>query len=253
MWKSVGRFCTTVCRFSCLLISGIACFVFFRIMNKTVIIGRGNFPHHKNVMIISNHQSWIDSWLIGYAAFLPWMYLKFSLAPWHMADRQNFFMSSKKMALLSWLSQCLPVDRGSRPETKDLRTVICKLRKGTLMIFPEGGRTRAETRKERGYLQDQWDRGAAYLACQTQATVVPIAIRGMSEIWPVEQKYPNWWGHQIVVEIGKPVKLDQYWKQCDGGTCGRDVECAVSNKIKTALVSTLKAATLKFFQVTKAY
>jgi 1-acyl-sn-glycerol-3-phosphate acyltransferase len=58
----------------------------FKIKNKTTIIGRENIPKKTSLLFLSNHQSLIDSMLIGYALFSPWdIFRHYRQIPWNAA------------------------------------------------------------------------------------------------------------------------------------------------------------------------
>jgi hypothetical protein len=104
------------------------------------------FSAHKGPWIIcANHLTMIDSFLLIYAAFSLGGHLtQFRKLPWNLPERSNF-QSNIFLAVLCYLSKCIPVDRGGSREKmkKALDKCIYLLRSGhTVMIFPEGGRSR---------------------------------------------------------------------------------------------------------------
>src|SRR6266508_5415214 len=54
--------------------------VFF-VFNRTVVIGRRNVGEERNTLLLSNHQSMLDSCLVGLGAFSPQSWLKPQLIP----------------------------------------------------------------------------------------------------------------------------------------------------------------------------
>src|SRR5947209_13117963 len=84
--------------------------VFF-VLNRTVVIGRRNVGEEPNTLLLSNHQSMLDSFLVGLAAFYPQSWLKPHLIPWNPAAAENFY----KNPLLAWLAdnwKCIWVREG---------------------------------------------------------------------------------------------------------------------------------------------
>jgi len=75
--------------------------IFFRVLNRTEIIGRENIPHNSRVLLCSNHQTMIDSFLIGTFAFFPRVLYKPQLLPYHPAALENFF----KGRIMTWMSK----------------------------------------------------------------------------------------------------------------------------------------------------
>ena len=62
--------------------------VFF-VFNRTVVIGRRNVGEERNTLLLSNHQSMLDSFLVGLAAFYPASWLKPQLLPWNPRRRKT--------------------------------------------------------------------------------------------------------------------------------------------------------------------
>lgn len=104
------------------------------------------FAKHKGPWLIcANHLTMIDSFILSYAAFrFGSHFTQYKKLPWNLPERSNF-QSNIFLAVLCYLSKCIPVDRGgSRVKMKQvLKQCTYLLRKGhTIMIFPEGGRSR---------------------------------------------------------------------------------------------------------------
>jgi len=104
------------------------------------------FAAHKGPWIIcANHLTMIDSFLLSYASFSFGRHItQYKRLPWNLPERRNF-QSNLFLAVLCYLSKCIPVDRGgSRQKMREmLDKCIYLLRNGhTIMIFPEGGRSR---------------------------------------------------------------------------------------------------------------
>jgi 1-acyl-sn-glycerol-3-phosphate acyltransferase len=87
--------------------------IFFHFFNRTTVIGRKNVGDDPNTLLLSNHQSMIDSMPLGIGAFFPKSWVRPYLVPWHLAARENFF----KNRLIAWWSshtRCIPVKPGRR-------------------------------------------------------------------------------------------------------------------------------------------
>jgi 1-acyl-sn-glycerol-3-phosphate acyltransferase len=239
-----------VIRYCWLFLTALVCLVFLYILNKTYIFGRKNLPQTNNLLIIANHQSWVDSWALTFAVAWPWMFWHFSLMPWHTPEFNNFYKNSI-LAIISWLSQCLPVTR-KQTTLSDLKPIASKLQSGTLMVFPEGTRHRGTNQNDRDYLY-KWESGPACLACLTKATVLPIAIRGMENVWPVGQKLPKLFGNTIVIVIGQPMNLNHYWQTLgENGfdpIYNRALMKTVSAEMKNGLQTILTLASKIFYLV----
>jgi len=107
------------------------CWCWFRLFYRLKIQGRENLPMTGPVLVISNHQSFLDPILIGMAT---------GKRPMSMLARRNLF----KPFFMGWLLRSLngiPVDRGSA-DLAAMRTCIEVLKKGEgLSLFPEGTRS----------------------------------------------------------------------------------------------------------------
>ncbi len=104
------------------------------------------FAAHKGPWIIcANHLTMIDSFLLSYASFSFIRHItRYKRLPWNLPERRNF-QSNLFLAVLCYLSKCIPVDRGgSREKMKRVLDQCTYLLSNghAIMIFPEGGRSR---------------------------------------------------------------------------------------------------------------
>src|SRR6266699_3253752 len=142
--------------------------VFF-VFNRTVVIGRRNVGEERNTLLLSNHQSMLDSFLVGLAAFYPTSWLKPQLIPWNPAAAENFY----KNPLLAWLAdnwKCIWVREGRR-DLHALHRMIQVLPHGVMTLFPEGTRSRDGA-------VGPGRPGAGLLILATRPRVIPVAIDG---------------------------------------------------------------------------
>jgi 1-acyl-sn-glycerol-3-phosphate acyltransferase len=168
--------------------------ILFFVLNRTVIRGKEYVGDRRNTLLLANHQSMIDSFLIGLAAFYPRVIFKPHLLPWSPAAVENFFRGW----LLGWLSynwRCIPVREGRR-DPRALRRLVEVLQRGPVILYPEGTRTRDGS-------VGAGRPGAGVVALTTGARVVPVAIDGMSEVLPIGRKIPRI-GRRIHVVFGPP-------------------------------------------------
>lgn len=121
---------------------------FYRIRNLKEIRRQcaEEFSRHKGPWIIcANHLTMVDSFILTYAMFSLGQYIKnYKKLPWNLPERSNF-QSNIILAVLCYVSKCVPVDRGGPREKtkKTLDKCIYLMRQGqNIMIFPEGGRSR---------------------------------------------------------------------------------------------------------------
>lgn len=98
------------------------------------------------LLLCANHLTMIDSALIAWGLGSPVWYLRhYRRLPWNLPERRNF-SSNLPTRLGAWLVKCIPVVRGGdRRQVSDvLARVRHLLRHGeTVLVFPEGGRSRS--------------------------------------------------------------------------------------------------------------
>jgi hypothetical protein len=103
------------------------------------------WAHEGPWLVCANHLTMVDSLLISYGlASLGGHIVRFSRIPWNLPERDNF-QRNLLLTVLCYLCKCLPVNRGgSRDELqKVLEKCLFLMERGqSIMIFPEGGRSR---------------------------------------------------------------------------------------------------------------
>jgi 1-acyl-sn-glycerol-3-phosphate acyltransferase len=134
--------------------------------------GRENLPRTGPVLLVANHQSFIDPVLVGAAAPRWLTYLARSNL-WH----------NRFLARLIDAYQAVPIDRGFGKE--GLQTVLDLLAKGrVVLMFPEGERTHT------GELQPLKP-GISLLVKRVTCPIVPVGIAGAYQVWPRQRKWPR--------------------------------------------------------------
>ncbi len=188
------------------LLSRIISILMFRLR----VSGQTNIPKSGGVLMVTNHQSFLDPWLIG-------------IAP----SRQIHYMARDtlfKRGILLWLLEVLnsfPIKRGAADLTA-IRTAVDRLDKGFLVnIFPEG------TRSEDGSIGDIAPGLSLILnRCKTDVAVLPTLIDGAFEAWPRSSRFPH--PHPIRILHGKPIPAAE-WRQLSADT--------LALRIRTELVA----------------
>src|SRR5437870_7144095 len=173
--------------------------VFF-VFNRTVVIGRRNVGEERNTLLLSNHQSMLDSFLVGLAAFYPKSWLRPHLLPWNPAAAENFY----KNPILAWLAdnwKCIWVREGRR-DLHALHRMMQVLPQGTMTLFPEGTRSRDGS-------VGPGRPGPGLLVLATRPRVIPVAVEGMREVLPIGCYVPRIF-HRISVSIGPPVDYAEF-------------------------------------------
>lgn len=173
-------------------------FLLFFVLNRTTVVGRHRVPEEPNTLLLSNHQSMIDSWLVGIAAYYPQSWWKPYLIPWNPAAEENFY-STPLLRLLSDLWRVIPIREGRR-DIKALYRMTRALDEGVMILFPEGTRTRDGSVGE-------GRPGAGLVTLGTRPTVIPVVIDGMREVLPIGSRLPRV-GQRIHVYFGEPVDYD---------------------------------------------
>lgn len=136
--------------------------------------GLENIPLEGGLLIASNHQSYLDPFLISVPIkrtlrFLAW------------DEALEWPLAGKMMKLLgAWPLQV----RGSDPAA--IRRSIQWLREGgALVIFPEGGRGLPNGSMVR------FKAGAVRLALEAGVPILPVTIRGANRVWPAGRRVPR--------------------------------------------------------------
>lgn len=152
--------------------------------------GQGNIPPESPVLLISNHQSYLDLLALGGA--LPHRHF-------HAMARKTLFRSRYFGGLIRGLN-AFEVDQ-EKSDIRAVRTAIELLKSGELvLIFPEGSRT------PDGRVHE-FQEGLILLIRRARPVVVPAAIEGAFEAWPTGKPYPGP-GHPVGLEIGQPIAAD---------------------------------------------
>lgn len=162
---------------------------FFWLWGNPTIVGRANIPDSGPLILVANHTSLLDGFLL--AAFWP--------------HRLTFLSAAYlfKMPVVSTLLRgvgAIPV-QNQAGDLSGIRTALQVLRSGgVLALFPEG---HVGTGGNLGSFQTGW----AYLALKAGAPVVPVAIKGTERILPMGASFPR--RSRIYVQIGAPLVLER--------------------------------------------
>jgi len=153
--------------------------------------GRGteHVPAQGPVLIVANHSSVLDPPLVG-----------------GMCPRQLTFLAKAELFRIPGFGGLIR-RLGARPLRREgadpsaLRTARRVLAEGkALLVFPEG------TRGEEGRLREAKP-GAALLAVQSGAAVVPVYVSGSGRAWPRGRRLPR--PAKVVVTFGAPLRFQQ--------------------------------------------
>ena len=157
---------------------------------KTRCHGTYRVPRRGGVLLVSNHQSFMDPIMATMALPRECSYMA----------RDSLFSNP----LFGWLIRSVnsfPVKRGSG-DVGAIKESLRRLKQGrALLVFPEG------TRTEDGQIQPMLP-GLAALAKRARVPVVPVLIDGVYQAWPRDSVLPR--PGDVVVEYGKPMTPDDY-------------------------------------------
>jgi 1-acyl-sn-glycerol-3-phosphate acyltransferase len=160
---------------------------------KIHVFNRHFEPTSGSVVYISNHQSFMDPVLIGFAVRRPMNF---------MARDSLFRFPICKQIITA--TNAFPVKRNTA-DTGAMKEALRRLKAGgQLAIFPEGTRTLDGRIGE--FLP-----GVALLAQRAARWVVPVLIDGAFEVWPRWQKLPTP-GGKITVQYAPPIPQSEIRK-----------------------------------------
>ncbi|MCH8344793.1 MAG: 1-acyl-sn-glycerol-3-phosphate acyltransferase [Planctomycetes bacterium] len=136
--------------------------------------GRAHVPRRGPIVYVANHQSHYDPAIVGCL----------------VGDRPLVSLARASLYAvrpLAWVIRqigAIPVRLG-RADPAAMRAAIAELQAGgCVLIFAEGSRTRD------GAL-GPFKPGVLTILKRANASVVPIAIEGAFDVWPIGQKYPK--------------------------------------------------------------
>ena len=164
------------------------------------VLGRGNVPSNRNLLVIANHSSHFDFGLVGYA-----------LGPLGrelvvLAARDYFFNTPARRFFAANFTRLIPFDR-ERAQLDSLDDALSELLAGrSVLMFPEG------TRSLDGEIQE-FKSGAGYLALRSGCDVLPIHIRGTHEVLGKGRLIPRW--SPVEVRIGRVIEAEELRRLSD--------------------------------------
>lgn len=169
-----------------LFVAGLSYWL-FKIRNKVKVYGKNNIPKDAGgVLFVSNHQTLIDSFLIGISVVSVFdIIFKYNRIPWNVPDSKNFFGSRLGRFLMS-LSKAIPAHRHSlKKETilQDINRFTAILKQSGLVLFFEGTRTRS------GDIGDCNYGVAETIRTAEPRKVIPIRLEGVQAIMPIESGF----------------------------------------------------------------
>jgi 1-acyl-sn-glycerol-3-phosphate acyltransferase len=161
------------------------------------IKGIENIPNKGPFILVSNHASYLDHYLMGYI-IIPRLNKKL-----HFLAKKEHFDSPLKAAW-HYYSGAIPLDRQAGGKGA-LKWAIKSLKQGKIIaIHPEG------TRSLTGKLQ-RGKTGVARLALEAKVPVVPVGLIGTFGILPKGKYIPKL--KKATMNIGKPMYFNKYYNK----------------------------------------
>jgi 1-acyl-sn-glycerol-3-phosphate acyltransferase len=151
------------------------------------VYGRKHVPKTGGVLIVSNHQSYLDPVLFGVQLDRPMSYLA-----------KSELFENPVLSLLIRSLNAFPVQQG-KGDVGAVKETISRLKEGHMLnIYPEGTRT---LDGELAEIQS----GVALVIRRAGVPVVPAVIEGSYEAWPKGAKIFH--RHPIRVMYGPPLAM----------------------------------------------
>jgi 1-acyl-sn-glycerol-3-phosphate acyltransferase len=191
----------------------------FRVVNRIELSGKENIPERgeRNVLILSNHISALDPFLIGITA-MP----RFSPVWWRAAAKEELFKNPFSR-LVMWIIGAFLVKRGRHdPESMDRMAKVVS--SSVLVVFPEG--TWSTTGQ---LLPGRLGVGKVILKSRP-VKILPVAVKGTDEILPRNHWLPRI-GKRARIIYGPPMDLSRFYDQPDTKETAREIVDAVMAEI----------------------
>jgi 1-acyl-sn-glycerol-3-phosphate acyltransferase len=159
------------------------------------IFGKQNVPQRGGLLIIANHQSYLDPPMVGLAMW----------RPIHYVARRTLFRSR----IFAWLIDSLgafPIDQDSSG-ADGIKIALRLLKAGkAVLVFPEGART------PNGRIQ-ALKPGVVAILRRAKTPILPVGVAGAFELWPIQRRAPVLAPlilpdrGRVAVVVGKPIDV----------------------------------------------
>jgi 1-acyl-sn-glycerol-3-phosphate acyltransferase len=160
--------------------------------------GAHRVPRTGPLIVVSNHQSYLDPVLNGIAA----------------RDRQVGYLAKSELFSFGPFGRLIAsfgaIPLKERSDMAAMRAAITELQAGRcIVIYPEGGRCAA------GEIE-AFQRGVALIVRRTRVPVIPMALDGAFKVWPPSSKLPRPLG-RLSVLVGDPIEASELLADADDG------------------------------------
>lgn len=190
----------------CRNLTQVALMVFFGLRWR----GTGNMPRAGGVLVVANHQSYLDPPAVGSVM---------GTRQFDFLARAGLFDTPVLGRLITWLYSVPVKENGGDPAS--IKAILRRLEQGrVVLVFPEGTRTHDGSVGE-------FKRGVALILRKSRCPVLPVGIAGAYEAWP-RGSGPRLWRGPVVVQVGEPIGHDELL---------RDGVDAALKRLRTEVVS----------------
>jgi len=191
----------------------------FRVLNRIEVFGRENIPKRgeRGVLILSNHISALDPFLIGITA-MP----RFSPVWWRAAAKEELFTSYFSRWVMKFIG-AFSVKRGQH-HAESMNRMVQVLSTSVLVVFPEG------TWSTTGQLLPGRLGVGNVIRKARPVKILPVAIKGTDEILPRDHWLPRIGQHTRII-YGPSMDLERFYLQPDTIETSREIVEAVMSEI----------------------
>jgi putative phosphoserine phosphatase/1-acylglycerol-3-phosphate O-acyltransferase len=169
---------------------------------KTTIDGIKHVPSSGPVILVANHRSYFDVFAVAMMVSKTGRTVRF------LGKKEVF--DAPLVGQLASLLGGIRVDRTSGSD-EPLEHAAAALQSGEMVALMPQGTIPRGLEFFNPQLQGRW--GAARLAVQTNATVIPIGLWGTEKVWPRNAKLPDILNLSnpplVSITVGPPVELDR--------------------------------------------
>ncbi|MHB8481384.1 MAG: lysophospholipid acyltransferase family protein [Nitrospiria bacterium] len=171
----------------------------FKILNRVEILGKENIPgpEERSVLILSNHISAIDPFLIAITSLR-----YFSKVRWRAPAKEELFNYPVIRNIL-WSWGAFPVRRG-KGDHEAMSQMTRMLEDSVVVLFPEGTRSKDGTllKGRAGVGKIIWE--------GRPAKILPVLVEGTNRILPKGRILPSI-GKKTRIYYGRPIDLSPYY------------------------------------------
>ena len=161
---------------------------------KTIVTHAKKYDKNKSYVVISNHLSNLDNFLLFRYLKINWVF---------MAKKEVYKLPVFRTAVKAF--NFIKVDRENFNDIKSITEQAKRIFKNnwSIMIYPQGSRSdKNEIFK--------FKKGAFHIASEHNIPILPVVIAGTSEIWPKHSSYMN--GGEARIHTFEPVYVPKLSK-----------------------------------------